>query len=202
MPKTPRRTVFKSTAPSLLVRKRILPDASRFRRSVDGTSVPTRAKRTTATRILVVASDAAERQQLAASVAAELDRALVRVDLRPAGGKYIGETEKNLEKAFAAAESSEAILFFDEADALFGRRTTVKDAHDRYADQAVSYLLQHIETSRAVIVLATSAVENIDPKFYRRLRFAIKLAAPVPLKRPQPTKSTVVKTPLRVRLAS
>src|SRR5262249_32998105 len=89
-------------------------------------------------------------------LARELDLDLYRIDLAGVVSKYIGETEKNLRKIFDAAEQSGAILFFDEADALFGKRTEVKDSHDRYANIEVNYLLQRMEEYRGLAILATN----------------------------------------------
>ena len=92
--------------------------------------------------------------------------------------KYIGETEKNLSKIFQAAETSNAILFFDEADALFGKRTKVSDAHDRYANIETSYLLQKIEMYEGVVILATNLRDNMDQAFLRRIRFLVEFPIP------------------------
>jgi SpoVK/Ycf46/Vps4 family AAA+-type ATPase len=92
--------------------------------------------------------------------------------------KYIGETEKNLAKIFAEAETGNAILFFDEADALFGKRTAVSDAHDRYANIETSYLLQRIEDYEGVVILATNLRQNMDEAFTRRLRFIVDFPFP------------------------
>lgn len=93
-----------------------------------------------------------------------------RIDLSLVVSKYIGETEKNLEKVFDLAGNKNWILFFDEADALFGKRTSVKDAHDRFANIEVSYLLQRLEEYPGMVVFATSFKSNIDPAFLRRLK--------------------------------
>ena len=103
----------------------------------------------------------------------DLHRDLYRVDLSKVIGKYIGETEKNLDRLFDAAESEGAILFFDEADALFGKRSEVKDAHDRYANIEISYFLQRLESFNGAAILATNKKENLDPAFLRRLRFVV-----------------------------
>ena len=95
-------------------------------------------------------------------LASELDRPLHRVDLSRVVSKYIGETEKNLSKAFDAADRNGTILFFDEADALFGKRTAVEDSRDRYANQEVSYLLGRIESHRGIVILATSRRGVVD----------------------------------------
>ena len=101
-----------------------------------------------------------------------------RVDLSMVVSKYIGETEKNLEKIFAKAEHKNWILFFDEADALFGKRTDVRDSHDRYANLEVSYLLQRMETYSGLAILATNLKRNIDTAFLRRIRFVINCPFP------------------------
>jgi SpoVK/Ycf46/Vps4 family AAA+-type ATPase len=92
--------------------------------------------------------------------------------------KYIGETEKNLQKVFDAAEESGAVLLFDEADALFGRRSEVKDSHDRYANIEISYLLQRMEAYRGLAILTTNMKTLLDPAFLRRIRFAVQFPFP------------------------
>lgn len=98
--------------------------------------------------------------------------------------KYIGETEKNLRKIFAAAEASACVAFFDEADALFGKRSKVKDAHDRFANKETSYLLEHMERLKGVLILATNSRNCLDEAFIRRLRYIIEIPgqayAPLP----------------------
>ncbi len=103
---------------------------------------------------------------------------LYRIDLAGVVSKYIGETEKNLRKVFDAAERSGAILFFDEADALFGKRTEVKDSHDRYANIEVNYLLQRMEDYRGLAILATNRKSDLDPAFLRRLRYLVDFPFP------------------------
>ena len=116
---------------------------------------------------------------LAAEVLAhELQLDLYRIDLAALVSKYIGETEKNLARVFAAAEASGAILLFDEADALFGKRSEVKDSHDRYANIEVSYLLQRVETYRGLAILTTNLKQAIDPAFQRRIRFIVQFPFP------------------------
>jgi len=105
-------------------------------------------------------------------------RQVHRVDLSLVASKYIGETEKNLSRLFDAAEREGHILFFDEADALFGKRTGVGDAHDRYANQEVSYLLQRIEAFGGVVVLASNMKHNIDDAFLRRFQSVIHFPLP------------------------
>jgi len=101
-----------------------------------------------------------------------------KIDLSMIVSKYIGETEKNLELLFSRAEDKGWILFFDEADALFGKRTNVRDAHDKYANQEVSYLLQRIEDYNGLIILATNMKNNIDDAFIRRFNAILKFSFP------------------------
>lgn len=111
-------------------------------------------------------------------IASELQLDLYKIELSSLVSKFIGETEKNLERIFKEAESSNAILFFDEADAIFGKRSEVKDAHDRYANIEVSYLLQRMESYDGVTVLATNLRANLDDAFTRRLSFALDFPFP------------------------
>jgi vesicle-fusing ATPase len=116
---------------------------------------------------------------LAAEVlAAELGLDLYRIDLSATVSKYIGETEKNIRRLFDAAEASGAVLLFDEADALFGKRGEVKDGHDRYANLEVAYLLQRMESYRGLAILTTNMRSHIDRAFLRRLRFVIQFPFP------------------------
>ena len=111
-------------------------------------------------------------------IARELRLDLYRVDLSQIVSKYIGETEKNLDQIFTAAENSNAILFFDEADALFGKRSEVRDAHDRYANLEISYLLQKMEEYQGVSILATNLRQNLDEAFVRRLQAIVEFPFP------------------------
>jgi ATP-dependent 26S proteasome regulatory subunit len=111
-------------------------------------------------------------------IAGELGLDLYRIDLSTVVSKYIGETEKNLSKVFAEAETSNAVLFFDEADALFGKRSEVRDAHDRYANLEISYLLQRMEAYEGVVILATNLRKNMDDAFVRRLHFTVEFPFP------------------------
>jgi len=123
--------------------------------------------------------DSGTGKTLAAEVlAGALGLALYRIDLSGVVSKYIGETEKNLGKVFDAAEDAGAILLFDEADALFGKRSEVKDSHDRYANIEVSYLLQRMEAYRGLAVLTTNHKAALDPAFQRRLRFVVHFPFP------------------------
>jgi hypothetical protein len=116
---------------------------------------------------------------MAASVIADgLGLDLYRVDLATVVSKYIGETEKNLDRIFRAARGSNAVLLFDEADALFGRRSEVKDAHDRYANLEVAYLLQRIEEHDGPVILATNLPKNLDQAFTRRLHYVVEFPRP------------------------
>jgi SpoVK/Ycf46/Vps4 family AAA+-type ATPase len=116
---------------------------------------------------------------LAAEIlAVELQLDLYRVDLSQVVSKYIGETEKNLRRIFDAAESGGAILLFDEADALFGKRSEVKDSHDRFANIEVSYLLQRMEAFGGLAVLTTNLKGALDPAFLRRIRFVVQFPFP------------------------
>jgi SpoVK/Ycf46/Vps4 family AAA+-type ATPase len=124
--------------------------------------------------LLFAGRDAAARRATGAALAADLGRDLLRVDLSSVVSKYIGETEKNLRRLFDAAERSDAVLYFDEADALFGKRTGIKDSHDRYANIELSYLLQRLERFRGLAILATNSKSNIDPAFVRRLRYVLR----------------------------
>lgn len=118
-------------------------------------------------------------------LANHLNLDLYRIDLAGVVSKYIGETEKNLKKVFDASEESGAILFFDEADALFGKRTEVKDSHDRYANIEVNYLLQRMEDYRGLAILATNRKNALDRAFLRRLRFLVDFPMPGPESRRQ-----------------
>jgi hypothetical protein len=111
-------------------------------------------------------------------IANDLELDLYRVDLSAVVSKYIGETEKNLRRVFDAADHGAAVLLFDEADALFGKRTEVKDSHDRYANVEVSYLLQRMEAYRGLAILTTNMTEAIDTAFLRRVRFMVNFPFP------------------------
>jgi hypothetical protein len=116
-------------------------------------------------------------------IARELELELYRIDLATVVNKYIGETEKRLKRVFDACERAGAILFFDEADALFGRRAQVKDAHDRYANIEIDYLLQRMERFDGIAILATNRKQDLDRAFLRRLRFVVEFLRPGPKER-------------------
>ncbi len=111
-------------------------------------------------------------------IAGEVGLDLYKIDLSGIVSKYIGETEKNLKKIFGEAETGNSILFFDEADALFGKRSEVKDSHDRYANIEVNYLLQQMEEHEGIIILASNYKKNLDDAFLRRLQFAVEFPIP------------------------
>ena len=111
-------------------------------------------------------------------IAGELGRPLIRIDLGGVVSKWIGETEKNLDRAFEAASESNAVLFFDEADALFAKGTDVRDAHDRYANLEIAYLIRKMESYDGVAIIATATRDEIDEALLRR--FAISVIFPAP----------------------
>jgi SpoVK/Ycf46/Vps4 family AAA+-type ATPase len=113
----------------------------------------------------------------AEAVAAELELDLIAVDLSQVVSKYLGDTEKNLARLFDAAESG-AVLLFDEGDALFAKRTEVRDHRDRYANLEVSYLLQRLESFAGIAILTSNARESIDAAFTRRMRFVVSFPFP------------------------
>ena len=130
---------------------------------------------------VLFAGDSGTGKTMAAQVlGAELGLEMFRVDLAGTVSKYVGETERNLERIFGAADGSNAILFFDEADALFGKRSEVSDAHDRYANIEVAYLLQRMEAYPGAVILATNFRRNLDEAFVRRLDFVIDFPFPEP----------------------
>ena len=128
---------------------------------------------------VLFAGESGTGKTMAAEVIANaLNLNLYRIDLSAVVSKYIGETEKNLRRLFDAAEDGGAILFFDEADALFGKRSEVKDSHDRYANIEINYLLQRIEAYRGLAILATNMKSSLDQAFMRRLRFIVNFPFP------------------------
>jgi SpoVK/Ycf46/Vps4 family AAA+-type ATPase len=116
-------------------------------------------------------------------LARSLELDLFRIDLAAVVSKYIGETEKKLAAVFDEAERSNVLVFFDEADALFGQRTKVHDAHDRYANIEIDYLLQRLDTFRGVAILATNRKSDLDAAFLRRLRTIVDFVAPAAAER-------------------
>ena len=127
---------------------------------------------------LVTGATGTGKTMIAGLIAKELGLELFRVDLSRTVSKWVGETEKNLGMAFDEARNARAILLFDEADSLFGKRTEVKSSNDRYANLETNYLLQRIETFEGIILLTTNRETAIDEAFRRRLRFKIEFPAP------------------------
>ncbi len=127
---------------------------------------------------LFTGSSGTGKTMAAAVLANELGLDLYRIDLSGVVSRYVGETEKNLGRVFDAAETSGAVLLFDEADALFGRRGEVRDSHDRYANIEVSYLLQRMETYTGLAVLTSNLPDGMDEAFRRRLRFVVRFPFP------------------------
>ena len=165
----PRTTL--ETIPLAESQKQILNDISTQARS-------SRSQRGGVTLVLFAGADSSRKTNAAEVVARDLGRDLYRVDLNKIVSKYIGETEKNLNRLFTAAESAGAILLFDEADALFGKRSEVKDSHDRYANIEVGYLLQQLEVFNGIAILTTNNEEDTDDTFRRRIRFIVNFAPP------------------------
>jgi hypothetical protein len=128
--------------------------------------------------VLFVGPSGTGKTMAAEIIANELGLDLYKIDLASVVSKYIGETEKNLDKIFTTAEHANAILLFDEADAIFGRRSEVKDAHDRYANLEISYLLQKMEQYEGIAILATNLRQNLDEAFVRRLAFIVQFPFP------------------------
>ena len=135
--------------------------------------VATEARTAPNTSVLIAGGAGAAGARAAETIGADLRRTVSRIDLAALVSKYLGETEKNLDVLLRDAEQANAVLLVDEADALFGKRTDVKDSHDRYANLDVNALLARIERYHGVVVLATNASTNIDPAFKRRIRYTI-----------------------------
>lgn len=113
-------------------------------------------------------------------IARELRTSLYRVHLNQVVSKYIGETEKNLARVFETAQKKGAVLLFDEADALVGKRSQVKEAHDRYANVEVSYLLSRVEAYRGLVILTTNHKVDLDPKIVCRVQYVLEFSPPIP----------------------
>ena len=125
-------------------------------------------------KVLFVGLDGKAKTLAAEVLARELSRDLYRVELNSIVSKYIGETEKNLRRVFENAASNNAVLFFDEAGALFGKRSDVKDSHDRFANLEVGYLLQRLEEHFGILILSANSKGNIDEAFLRRIGLVIE----------------------------
>ncbi|VAW69251.1 ATPase, AAA family, partial [hydrothermal vent metagenome] len=128
--------------------------------------------------VLFCGSPGTGKTMAAETIAHALDMPMYRIDLSQVVNKYIGETEKNLKRVFDIAELCDCILFFDEADALFGKRTEVKDSNDRFSNIEISYLLERMERFRGLAVLATNRRKDLDDAFIRRLRYIIEFPLP------------------------
>jgi hypothetical protein len=129
-------------------------------------------------KVLFAGSSGTGKTMTASVIAREVGLELYKVELSGVVSKYIGETEKNLDAVFRAAREANAMVFFDEADALFGKRSEVKDAHDRYANIEVAYLLQKMEEHDGVVVLATNLSRNLDQAFSRRMQYVVEFPMP------------------------
>ena len=127
---------------------------------------------------LFAGSSGTGKTMAAGTMANELKLDMYKIDLSTVVSKYIGETEKNLREIFKEAETSNSILFFDEADALFGKRSEVRDSHDRYANIEISYLLQKMEEYEGIVILATNLHKNMDEAFVRRMHFVVEFPSP------------------------
>ena len=136
-----------------------------------------RTRNEAASALFVGGSDS-ERRIAAEVLARDLQLGLYRVDLGAIARKYIGETEKNLERVFQAAEDASAILLFDEADALFDKRSEVRDAHDRYANVEVGYLLERVERLNGVAIFAASERDDLDAALLRQLHYIVEFTRP------------------------
>jgi vesicle-fusing ATPase len=152
----------------------------RRNRQLPGTRSPSPSTTSGGIAILFAGERRTELVQAAETLAGELNLPLIRVDLSQAVSTYIGETEKNLKKIFDTAGSTPAILFFDEADALFGKRSEVRDSHDRYANIGIDSLLRRMDEHHGIVIVAAGRKQAIDPAFLRRARFIVEFPPPPP----------------------
>lgn len=148
-------------------------------RMLEDYGLPDRIKRGVGISALFTGESGAGKTMAARVIANDLKLDLYRIDPSAVVSKYIGETEKNLGRLFDAADDSNAILLFDQADALFGKRVDVVDAHDRYANTLIAYLLQRLETCQGLVILTTNSKDSLDSAFRRRLQFIVDFPAPV-----------------------
>jgi hypothetical protein len=165
-------------APQLATLREIAVHVRRRAQVYDDWGFATRGTRGLGISALFAGPSGTGKTMAAEVLAGDLRLDLHRVDLATVVSKYIGETEKNLRRVFDAAESGGAILLFDEADALFGKRSEVRDSHDRYANIEVSYLLQRMEAYRGLAILTTNQKSALDPAFLRRIRFVVQFPFP------------------------
>ncbi|RAN77918.1 hypothetical protein B5P43_17910 [Bacillus sp. SRB_336] len=163
--------------------REIAGQACRRRAVYDGYGFGARMNRGTGISVLFAGESGTGKTMAAESLANDLALMLYKIDLSAVVSKYIGETEKNLRRLFDAAEAGGAVLFFDEADALFGKRSEVRDSHDRYANIEVGYLLQRMEDFNGLAVLASNRKDSLDPAFLRRLRFVVNFPFPAQAER-------------------
>ena len=147
-------------------------------RIIEGFGLPGRMKRGVGISALFAGKSGTGKTLAAQVIANDLKHDLYRIDLSAVIGKYIGETEKNLDRLFDAADDSNAILLCDEADALFEKRSDVKDATDRYANMPIAYLLQRIESYQGLVILSTNSKESLDKAIMRRIRFIVDFPVP------------------------
>jgi SpoVK/Ycf46/Vps4 family AAA+-type ATPase len=145
---------------------------------LDGGGFADRLGRATGVPALFAGPSGSGKTMAAGIVAAELGLDCYQINLSSVVSKYIGETEKNLERIFTAAGKADLVLFFDECDALFGKRSEVRDAHDRYANIEIAYLLQRLESYPGPVILATNLLHNLDEAFTRRLAFTVHFPMP------------------------
>jgi SpoVK/Ycf46/Vps4 family AAA+-type ATPase len=136
------------------------------------------SKSAAGTTALFVGAKGTGKMLAAEVIASQMGKDLYHIDLSKVVSKYIGETEKNIARIFAAAEDAGAVLFFDEADALFGKRSEIRDSHDRYANIEIAYLLQRLETYDGIAILATNQKKDLDAAFLRRLQYVVEFPRP------------------------
>jgi AAA+ superfamily predicted ATPase len=164
--------------PAMQILREIVTQVRQRSRVYDDWGFAARSSRGLGISALFFGSSGTGKTLAAEIMARELRLDLYRIDLSQVVSKYIGETEKNLRRVFDAAEEAGAVLLFDEADALFGKRSEIRDSHDRYANIEVSYLLQRMEAYRGLAILTTNMKQALDPAFTRRIRFVVQFPFP------------------------
>ena len=143
-----------------------------------GVASAKQSRRQIGSAVLFNGSSGADGQSAAALLGQESGMEVYSINLAGINSKYIGETEKNIDRVFAEAKDRKWILFFDEADALFGKRSETKDSHDRYANAELNYLLQRIEDYNGLVIIATNMKSNVDDAFTRRFRYIVDFPFP------------------------